>query len=109
MKPVLSPSQGRVVRALAFYLSNDGEARVTIAAPDMIVEEITSGPWASLTFAGERHHLAVRLPAGAAHRGEIDGAALAVPGAIVAVERAEWTDAADGPRLALDLIAIAPG
>ncbi len=108
MKPVLTPSQGRVVRALAFYLSNDGEARVTNAAPGMVVEQIISTPWSSLTFSGERHHLVVRLPGGAA-AGEIDGAALAVPGAIVAVERAEWTDADDGPWLALDLLAIAPG
>ena len=66
------------------------------------IQDIRSQPWSSLTFTGTRHRLVVRLPAGAATGGEIDGAGIALPDAIVAVERAIWA----GPQLTVDLIVI---
>lgn len=76
------------------------------ASSGIVVEAIESTPWASLTFAGERHHVVVRLP-GATRVRAVDGADLAVAGAIIAVERADWTALAGGTLLTLDVLAIA--
>ena len=109
MKPQLSPAQGRVIRALASYLSNGGKDSMTdaIAVGDLVVEAVASRPWSSLTLAGTRHRLIVRLSG--ALRGEkpIDGDHLVVPGCLVAVERAAWTRGTDGVRLTLDLLVLA--
>ena len=104
MKPRLDASQGRLVRALALYLSKDRKNLVSDGDPatTMVIEAVASRPWSSLTFIGNRHHLVVRLPADAAIGGEIDGAAMSLTDAIVAVEAATWT----GSRLALDLLVI---
>ncbi len=103
MKPQFSPTQGRIARAVVLYLSDDRNK--PWCATDGCVVSIESKPWSSLTFDGERHRLIVRV--GRAVPAAIDGAALAVPGAIVAVERADWTAAGDGAVLTLDLLTIA--
>ncbi len=81
-------------------------------ANPLIVESMVSHPWSSLTFAGERHRIVVRMsrptertePSGLK---AVDGADLVVAGAIIAVERSTWLPGAGGLRLVLDLIAIA--
>ena len=103
MKPQFSPTQGRIARAVVLYLSRDGNK--PWCTTDGRVESIESEPWSSLTFAGERHRLIIRLCR--AVPAAIDGADLAVPGAIVAIERADWTTSGDGAVLTLDLLAIA--
>ncbi len=106
MKPQLSPSQGRVVRALVATLSFDGKQMLTPGdAGGFVLEAMVSQPWASLTFAGERHHLVGRLPGGS-RPVAIDSDRLAVPGAIVAVEAAVWDETADATRLTLDLLTL---
>ena len=77
-----------------------------------IVESVVSHPWSSLTFCGERHRIVVRVrqPSGRADLPggkPVDGADLAVAGAIIAVEQSAWLPEADGLRLTVDLIAIA--
>ncbi len=60
MKARLAPAQGRLVRALDQWIAAGGDP------PLLTIEEFESEPWASLTYTGERHHLAVRLTGTAA-------------------------------------------
>ncbi len=111
MTPRLTVNQGRIVRALALYLSTDSKSLMKDFPDDaLVVESITSRPWSSLTFAGDRHHVVVRLPRqinADSHVGlTIDGTDLVVAGAIVAVEQAAWRTTTDGIRLTLQLLAI---
>lgn len=103
MKPLSSPGQGKIVRALALFLSGEGK-RLTFPADEaaIVVEMIDSQPWTSLTFDGERHHVVLRCPAPVA----IDDATFDLPGALIAVERAVWSSTGDGARLAIDLLAV---
>jgi hypothetical protein len=103
MKPPFGRAQGQMIRSVVLYLSKLGDKAQIPAA--IVVESVQSRPWASLTFAGEHHRLVIRLP-GAAPVDVIDGSDLAVPGCIVAVERTDWTAAADGAVLTLDLLAL---
>ena len=109
MKPHLTPRQGRIVRALGFYLSKVGKDSMTVgpSSMGMTVESVETVPWASLTFAGERHRLVVHLPGAPPTAQPIDGSDLVVPGAIVAVEGACWNATAGGTRLTIDLLAVA--
>lgn len=109
MIPRLSRSQGRLVRALGTYLATWGELsmRRDGSTHGMVLESIHSEPWTSLTFAGERHRVVVRVPAAATN--PIDASALAVPGAIIAIERAAWDTVDGAARLTLDALAIAGG
>lgn len=104
MKPILTLSQGKLLRALVLFLSTAGKHPV--AAEAIIVEAVDSRDWASLTFVGERHRIAVRLPVGTVPD-SADAIALDVPGKIIAVEHADWTATDSGPRLTLEVLAIA--
>ncbi len=106
MKPLLTPLQGRIVRALAATLTPDRkDMLMTEADGGLVIESLMSRPWASLTFTGERHHLVCRLPLGA-KPSPLDGEALTIAGAIVAVEALAWQEGEDGLRLTLDLLTI---
>ena len=107
MTPHLSPLQGRLLRSLALCLSNRGKDLMRGPTEGgLLVEAATVAPWSSLTFAGERHHLVVRLPPGTP-ASAVDSADLALPGAIVAVDTSLWSDDGSGPCLTLDLLVIA--
>lgn len=108
MRPILSPSQARVVRALTAILSSEGKQKLTQTGEfsGFVLEDIVSQPWASLTFAGERHRIVGRLPAGG-RPVAIDSDSLAVPGKIVAVEGVAWCQTAEGPRLTLAMLTLA--
>ena len=104
MRPLLSPDQGRIVRQLVLYLSKVGGNPPSPA--DVRVESVASQPWASLTFAGERHRLVVSLPGSPVPCVKAGDIELIVPRLIVAVERADWAATGDGAVLTLDLLAI---
>ena len=107
MKAQLSRSEGRLVRAIVFYLSKVGKDSVMTsdtASPRLV--SIESTPWSSLTFAGERHRLIVRLPRHGAGP-VVTGNDIAIPGFIVAVERAVWTMAGGAAVLTLDVLVLA--
>lgn len=108
MKPHLSVSQGRVIRAIGYYLSNGGKNSMMVTGHGAAVtlEAIESSPWSSLTFAGERHSIVLGLPQGMP-AAPIDGDDLVVPGIIFAIERQAQCATAEGTRLSLDLLAIA--
>lgn len=97
MRPLLSVRQGHIIRALAAaVLDGDG------AEGSIVVERAAAHRWSSLTFVGERHEFVLRFPC--ACRDDLSSA-LEVPGALLAIERAEWTAGAT-PVLAVALLAI---
>lgn len=107
MKPQLTPNEGRIVRAIVSYLSKGSEDSMRAGgSADVVIESIESTPWASLTFAGERHRLVIRLFSGTVPTGPIEARDLDGPRTIVAVERADWTAAPDGAVLVADLLTI---
>ncbi len=105
MRPLLTPTQGRIVRALVLFLSKDGKKSVSVQSEGIVVEAVSSQEWASLTFSGEKHHLVVRLPADVPDIA-LDGTLFDLPGTIVAIEHAAWATSEAGPRLTIDLLAI---
>lgn len=100
MRPLLTPSQGRVIAALALSLSDDGGA-----APRLRVEAATVEPWSSLTFGGERHRLTLRLPPDAVQR-DLLAAAIDFPGGMIAIEAAVWASDGDAALVDIALLAI---
>jgi hypothetical protein len=106
MKEIFTHSQGRLLRSLVLFLSNEGKDTVAEGL-GIVVEAIVSAEWASLTFTGERHRVVLRLPAPATFRPDADAFSPGLPGAIVAVEKLAWTAAGAGARLTIDLLVIA--
>lgn len=82
MKMAMSPAAASLVRALL--------ARAGIDRNRILLSDICSTPWHSLTFAGERHRIDLRVPgpgAGAVARlltHGLDEAEFVIPGQIVA-------------------------
>ena len=82
MKMALSPAAASLLRALL--------ARAGIDRNRILLTEIRSTPWHSLTFAGERHRIDLRVPgpqAAATARlltHDLGEAEFAIPGQIVA-------------------------
>ena len=104
MKPSLTSLQGRLLRGLVLILSKDSKDKMMNG--QVIVEEIVTSEWRSLTFSGERHRIVLRLPSSAR---PVDFAVdeVVLGGRIVAVERADWVAAADRTEVMLDLLTIA--
>lgn len=81
MKLALSPAAAGLLRALL--------SRAGIDRDRILLTEIRSVDWQSLTFIGERHEIDLRVPAPAAAiverlRAGLDEADLVVPGQVVA-------------------------
>lgn len=65
MKALSSSAQRALLGALRIAIGRDpwfaGWLDPTSGGPALVVEGFACEPWASLTFAGARHHLAIRL------------------------------------------------
>lgn len=66
MKPIFTPVQTQVIRALIAVLSGEDTDKLSARPyarelPIVIVDSIESTSWESLTFIGAKHRLAVRL------------------------------------------------
>jgi hypothetical protein len=108
VKPQVSRAQGRLIRTIGLYLCRFGKTSGTDDIyGGLVVEQIVSTPWSSLTFTGERHLLSVRLPGMGHAPDDLDFTTLAVPGRIVAVRDATWAVVNDDAVLKLDLLELA--
>lgn len=87
MRPMLRPAQTALIRAIGRWLDTEKDNR---ELPILRIENVSSEPWHSATFTGERHRLIIRVEGHdavtsaafiAARLGEAE---LIVPGQIVA-------------------------
>ncbi len=100
MRTLMDDGHGLVLRTIRRLLV---EAAGTAPPPDLVVEEIASVDWASLTFAGRRHRFELRLEAD-------DVAALEATCAALAAALPE-VEGADGSHLLAQagLVRCVPG
>lgn len=87
MRPMLRPAQSALLRAIGQWLDIERKNRYL---PILRVESLTSEPWHSATFNGERHNMSIRVEgvhavsSAAFIAGRLGEAELIVPGQIVA-------------------------
>ncbi len=100
MKPVVTEPQGRLLRALTRVLTplatpSDRQF------PSIIVVSWEANDWSSLTFAGQRHRIALTLPQSGAPIPSLDQ--LEIAGQIVAEARIVATAETPTGGVALDI------
>lgn len=106
MRPLLNSAQGRLIRVIGLYLRRIGKCSLTGGVDSIIIEKIESTIWSSLTFAGERQVLVLRLPGMRHATAHVDFTVLDLPARIIAVRRAAWTVANADMLLSLDLLEL---
>lgn len=107
MRQIVGDADGRLLRAVIACLGRRSEG-ASRQDPCIIVELCESTEWASLTFAGRRHRIVLRVPpmaAAAAQSRLADGFEL--PGSIVAgVEIVAAAPAVDAVTLTIAVLTI---